>query len=558
MRPSLSILLAAALAGGCTDGGAGEGGADCGDGNCDAAGDFFKRLEGRADPIAKFLRTLKPDNKGLIKIAYDDVVAGVTSIQGCKVKSRRAFVVSDPLVVVDRPFPRVVTTVCSDNPTKASEFFVAASFKHPKNNDVDDSKLEMFAWDPTAKIYRFYKTERAGSNKVELTVDPEECAGCHLAPTDLPTARSFSADGPEITTGHMRMTPIMNELTRPWSHWNSQVPMFNKDNLPFPSHEFDVPTAVGKAATFVRIGRDHAAQAQLFEDIIREGHVRVTNARNLERRAVPAQDWRPAMNLLRPLFCEEQVNYGTEDFDSGLLLVTTLIPGGMREAFNQLRPSVEPVEWPFRWLNNQDGRVRLVKPAQVPALFMVPVRGNADIDYENRMLASGDALAPIDVVRIRALDWKQPVFSDFRCNLWKTALERFEDKAPKIDPSSQNKARMRQLYTEIMKFEGKSLILSDARRVVALDRATTAVVDDLVDALGDGSIDDATCSATGGGFCSVDPTQLGELLDVYVTSFEDGKPDTVRKELTEERDRRLCHVMSAIPSAPALPPITCP
>jgi hypothetical protein len=547
------LLMGAAIS--CACSGTGDpGSGDCKGAKCDDGDNFQSELEGRNDPIAKFLRTLTPDADGLVALDYDDVVAGIAKIQGCAPATSRAFIVSDPLVEGE-PFPRVITTVCADSSVKASEAFIAASFKHPKDDDIDDLRLEMFAWDEQARQYRFYATERAGGDKVEVEVEPARCRECHLTPTDLPTARSLATDSSEITTGQMRMTPIMNELTRPWSHWSSQVPMFNDGDMPFPSHDFDVPASVRDAARFVRLARERAAEAQRFEDIIREGHARVTGARVRERRDIPGDDWRPAMYLLRPLFCEEQVQYATEDFQSGLLLVTSVIPGGMREAFNQLRPSVEPVVWPWGWLANQDGRMRLAAPATVGPLFMIPVRGNADIDYENRLIGAG-AVSPMDVIRVRALDWKRPVFSDFRCNLWKSALARFEVTPPAIDPSTRNSTRMARLFPEIMTLDGVALSPVGADQVIALDVASDTTTAALADALRAGTLADATCD-DGAGFCSVDVTTLGGMLDVHVTGFEERAADDARAELVAARDARLCRVLRFFPNAPALPEIEC-
>jgi subtilisin-like proprotein convertase family protein len=261
------------------------------------------------------------------------------------------------------------------------------------------------------------------------------------------------------------------------------------------------------------------------------------------------------MNLLRPLFCEEQVQYATEDFQSGLLLVTSLIPGGLREAYSQLRPSVEPVVWPWRWLNNQDGRIRLAAPESVEPVLMVPVRGNADVDYENRLVAAG-ALPPLDIIRIRALDWKRPVFSGFRCELWKSALARFETEPPKLDPASRNADRMLELLPEIMQLDGVPLAAGKEGDVIALDLAGDDAVDALRDALEKGTLDQASCSA-GAGFCAVDVTELGGMLDLYVSGFEARDAVSVRRELTEVRDERLCHVARVFPNAPALPEVDC-
>ena len=545
------VITAVLVASACSAGGDDD--PNCNSGKCDDAGDFRDQLAGRDDPIARFLATLSPDPDGLVSLTYNDVVEAVAKIQGCDATTWKAFIVSDPLVEGE-PFPRVVTTVCANNAVKASEFFIAASFKDPDTDDVDDVRLEMFAWDATARLYRFYATERAG-DKVEVEVEPDRCRECHLAPTNLSAARSLDTDGRDITTGQMRMTPIMNELTQPWSHWNSQVPMFNTDAMPFPSHDFEVPQDVRLADNFIRLGFERAAEAQRFEQIIREGHARVTGARARERRDKPGTDWRPAMNLLRPLFCEEQVQYATEDFESGLIQVTAVIPGGMREAFGQLRPSLEPVDWPWGWLNNQDGRMRLARPETRSAIFMMPIRGNADVDYENRVVAAR-ALGPMDVIRVRALDWKHPVFSEFRCNLWKDAVARFEDNPPQLNADDRNSSRMRALFDATMEIGGIELLPVSADQVIALDVASEQSVTDMLEAVRTGALADAQCTV-GQGFCSIDVHQLGAILDAHVTGFEQDTADAVRSRLSELRDERLCHVLKFFRNAPHLPPVEC-
>lgn len=507
----------------------------CNGGKCDAAGDAFTGLDGRNDPIAKYLREAGIDDNGVVSADYGSVILGVAAAQGCSADTWRTFVISDPLVTTSDPFPRLISTVCSNDAVKASEFFIAASFPDDVGRDVHPRRLEMFAWDGGAGVYRFYAAEPTAGDPASVTVEvePAECQRCHLTPKDLPSAG-------------MRMTPIMSELTQPWSHWNSQVPMFNAEDNPFPSHDFEVPEAVRTAENFVRYGVMHAGAAADFEQIVRAGHARVVGERVKERRGTAA-DFRPAMNLLRPLFCEEQLQYATEDFSTGLLQVTTVIPGGVREAYRAIRAD----NWPWRWLNNQDGRMRLPPPASIGPLTMVPLRGNVDIEYESRLLGVR-ALTPNQILRVRALDWQRPVLSSFRCGLWKKALARFEASPPALDLSGKIGDHMKVLLDEVLTVNGTPISAGDPERFVALGLAG-ADADAVLSAAGGVA---ATCTAPGQP-CVVDVDTFGALLDAYVATYESGDPDQVRVHLTEQRDERLCVVARQFPSAPHLPDLAC-
>jgi hypothetical protein len=525
---------------------------DCGDGRCDDKGS----LDGREDPIAKLLRAKAVEGTDGGLFLHGDLrplAQAMADQQGCAFETWKSFIISDNLVPADgsngNPFPRVISTMCASEPARASELFVSFSFRNGETGDINTRDLEMFAWDPVAGIYRFYKTEAtdegerlgaglAADDAMRVTIDPTECRDCHLTPKDLPS-------------GGMRMTPIMNELTQPWSHWNSQVPMFDDSNG-LTSHEFHLPPDVVTKPNFKRFGVDRAAAASDFEQIIRNGHGRVAGERMKERRVV-ATDWKQAMNLLRPMFCEEQVQYATEDVGSsggtGQVLVTTLIPGGVREAFK-----VKGVNEAWGWLANQDGRMRLQPQATHPPVFMIPVRGNADVDYENRVLQSA-VLTPEQILRVRALDWKRPVLSDLRCDLWRDALKRYEAKAPTLDLTKKNAEHMKVLFEDIMTVNvgGKRRsIAGPDGRLLALDQATSA-------AAGRGALAAAITAGTADGACAAGkvcaPTVLewGAILDAYVDGFEAGDADATRAEMHKMRDTRLCRIRKSFPNAPAMP-----
>ena len=203
MAAAVAAFVLALFASACS---AGQDPDDCGQDKCDGAGDFMSQLEGREDVIAQLLRQSEVDAEGVMHADYTTFLYGVSNLQGCSDETVKTFTVSDDLISGADPFPRLISVACSDQDSKASEFFIAASFEDAETGDVDLRDVEMFAWDAQARRYRFYAFAPAGdSDSVEVEIEPKRCQGCHLTPSDT------GALG-------MRMTPIMNELTRPWTH----------------------------------------------------------------------------------------------------------------------------------------------------------------------------------------------------------------------------------------------------------------------------------------------------------------------------------------------------
>ena len=521
MLRSLAICLATlALAGvtGCTV--AGGDSSSC-SGKCDDADDLEDALEGRADPIAKWIREQKVASNGSIQADYQDILFGVQDGQGCAESSVRTFVVSDDLVTGKDPFPRFISAVCGDDPVKASEFFIAASFEKfvgdgEAAGEVDTRSLEMFGWDATARTYRFYATEPVGDDEktgIRFDVEPERCRGCHLTPTDLEAV-------------DMPMTPIMNELTRPWTHWNAQPG--------FESQEFEVPERVSSSDSFKELTGKFLAPASEFEQIIRAGHDRVALTRMRGRRDKPGA-LRTGMDLLRPIFCEEQVNYVSEEGKSGILAGTALIDPGMRALFQQVQS-----DWPWDWVNVAQLRMSTTSSP----VSQVPVRGNADATTETQLAALG-VLTARQLLQVRALDWQRPVFSSFRCGLWKDADERFAKAPPDLESATDNAAAARLLFQAIMTVDDTPLASGDDDLVIAVPLVDDDTVDALVAALGDGKLADADCADDG--FCALDLDGLGSAIDSYVTSFQSSS--SARTKLKTMRTERICEILRAVTPA---------
>ena len=524
---SLSAVLIAMAAGAAcaVDGGGGGAGETCtSGGKCDAADSVRSQLEDLDDPIARWLLESPMTEDGVLRTDFLTAVEKVAEQMSCSMDSMRTFVLSDDLVA-GVPFPRLISTVCSDDDTRASEFFIAASFADAANpDDVDVTNLEMFAWDKTALRYRFYATLPVqGSDEVQVEVEVRRCTQCHL------NGRSLDDDG-------MPMLPIMNELTRPWPHWNAEPD--------FPSHSFEVTEATRAAPNFSALtGGGRLASAALFEQIVRSAQSNRVIASRLRARRNPA-DVGQAMALLRPLFCDEQVNYATEDFTAGVMPASAVVTGGTRDMFLAVRPS----DWPWQWLNADVIRFQSA-PGEGGRLAMLPVRGAADVEYEKR-LVSLKALSPQQVLRIRALDWGAPVFSPIRCDLWKEARARLRTAPPDLSATPTNSELIPVLYGEIMKVDKLSLVAGTADQVVAVRDA--AGMEALRAALAAGAVDGGSCADDG--FCLVDLIGFGNLLDGRARAAE---ASGGREALLVDRERRLCVVQEDFAARPAFDRAAC-
>lgn len=487
--------------------------AGCANDKCDGDADFHTQLEGREDPIAGFLRASDVEKDGMMSADYHSALSGVASEMGCDASSIATFALADDLVD-DTQFPRLISVACSGDDARASDFFIAASFKDEATGDVDIRDVEMFAWDATNRKYRFYafRPAQTDPSKVDVEVEPKRCQQCHQTPSD------------QIPLG-MPMTPIMNEINRPWTHWNAEPG--------FPSFDYALPEAMESKPNFAKLFAQKGP-ASRFEQIIRNGgHLKVAQARLRERRN-PAS-LAETMYMLRPVFCSEQVNYVSEDFDSGVLFSSAVIDPGIRNMFMAIRPD----DWAWGWVNGDT--MRLDPPASGAGLVQIPVRGNADVTTEQQLVALR-ALTPQQVLRVRALDWRKPVFSEFRCGLWRKAQSRFETDAPSLAGLSSNAAAMPVVFEAIMKL-GDLALDAGQDRMIALDDASPEQVEALEQALAGGTLGSATCDG-GVGFCSVDLDQFGVMIDQHVQTFENGADP--RTPMTAERDRRICHILEPV------------
>jgi len=493
--------------------------------------EFIGKLLTVNDPIGVWLRDRSGvDANGELFADYQSVMAGLAEHQGCGIGSVGMFVISDSLISGGTSFPRLVTTVCTSDDARADELFMSAPSPNADATDIDVHDIEMYAWDPTDRRYRFYKTLpiEGQPGKIKVTIEPAVCQECHLAPNNL-DAR------------HMPMLPIMNELTSPWPHWSAEPD--------FHSHSFEIAEDVKQAPAYAALADGGwKTSVSRLEQIIRNGHNRVAGARVRDRRDKPA-DVGKAMAMLRPLFCAEQLSYATEDDVSGLIPSGVLVDDGVRNMFKK----IQPAGLPWNWVN--EGRFRLDTPSDPGQLLaLVPVRGSADVAYEDQLASVSRSLSPWQILQVRALDWKRPVFSDFRCALWTDALGRAFDKPPVVGPEDANSVLLQALYADIMTVEvnGQRLPIASSapeQQVLVLPLADPDSTEALVAALAGGEVAESACTVDDLGVCQLDLTAFGDMIERHIVAHQ--RPEA-RPELQAERHRRACHVMGHFGNAPDL------
>lgn len=502
-----------------------------------------QKLADRNDPIATYLKGLDIGDDGTMFATYQDMLFGVANVMGCSTDSVAVFTVSDDLIR-QTPFPRLVSVACKDDDAKASNFFIAASFEDEETGDVDILDVEMFAWDATKREYQFYAfaPTRDIEGEVKLEVGPKRCEDCHLTPADS------SPVG-------MRMTPIMNELNRPWTHWNAEPG--------FPSFNFEVPEGMNEKPNYSALAITHQAPAQRLEEIIKfGGHSKVASARIRDRRNAPNTD--EIMGMLRPVFCAEQLNYVSEDHDSGTLFNSALIDSGIRSMYIQIRPD----NWAWSWVNDQT--LRIPAPGSAEVVVQIPIRGNADIAMETS-LVSTKVLTPQQVLRARVLDWQHPVFSEFRCNLWRDAKDRFDAAPPEYGSATRSSQVMSDIFEQIMTVEGQPIGGTDPGTLIMMPNADSTSATKLLDAARTGSLEDGDCANDG--FCAGTVDDFGAILQQHLEGLTSASAP--RDQLREIRRERICNVIESVvpsvgddrfaegppqrfPNMPSLPTVTCP
>ncbi len=522
----LGLSIGAVLATGCSGVEAPQGDGICEAGKCDGA--FLDQLKGRQDPIANYFRqlgeagvidasgTYQGSKAGAIAPANDSLfyvklLTGVATVQGCDPSSLINYALSDDLISGDvgKVFPRLVSTLCSNDADKATNAFIATLGMPGEDGDLALDDLEMFAWDPVASKYSFYATTPDGNGNLQVEVEPLRCKECHETPRDVDSVG-------------MPRLPIMNELTKAWTHWNA-----GDGGV---SESFVVPSAVASKPLWKRFGIDKVAAASRLEKVIRDANaLKVTPTRS-------KQLFRPAkideaMGLIRPIFCDEQVNYISE-LQTGEISIDAVVAGGIKSAYRGVQST-----WDFPWFNN-DTMQLTIAPGDTQ-VFMVPVRGVADLTFEAQLQS---VLSPMHILAVRALDWKRPALSEFRCNLWRNAREAFKTKPPAL--TGRNRDAVKVLYEEIMKLGGMSTRGIPNGKFMVMDLASDATTAKLKEQIGAGTVP-TECRQGPTNICETDVAGFGALLQMYI-DFGESAP---RAQLLEERDRRVCNVVNEVQPA---------
>jgi len=597
------------------------------------AGDisFLQQIDGREDPIALYLKSeaAKDDGKfngttGVYDGDHADILAGVQALRASTLTDCRGggktFALSDDLLTEPGadPFPRLISVTCADKTARASEFFIAASFSTTgqfEGNEVEEvdlKNLEMFGWDPRGRgHYQFYETFELQNGAIAFEASPTRCRGCHLtAASQEPLA--------------MRMTPIMNELQNPWTHWNAvpeadhNVNFFFEARAAFSENfrRLFLPLATLPVAEADL--KDSSGNASEFEAIIKQGHKKVAAARTAPTRETLTVGTftgdrtvetalTDALDMLRPVFCVEQLNYVSEQAQRdgtaqrGELFASVALNPGVETAYTKVKSDWSEIKTTGSaspWI----GLDLLTLPTVSEApLDQIPVRGNSDAVIEQRLISPFiQVLKPLDIVRVNALDWRNSVFSPFRCELWQAVKKRAVDTTPPSvgEPSPRAvlvasiEAQIAEaaprlgraprlsdlgwpLFKEMMQYEGESLILQPAEgrefeewpgAAPNTDRplwvsAPLAVVDftgeaattrdeALVTAIRGNSLPNCNTEATEEGaavgrLCKGDMPSLGQLYQRRLESFTTDK-DGGRDRLAGERDTRICYVTQRV------------
>lgn len=404
-RLVITALLALAA---CADPGADPGPDPCAGDRCDGAtsrAELIAELDGFTDPIAALLRE-RATATGTLTGSYRDIVDGIGEHLGCGNDTEASFV-----VLSNNDFiPKLIVTRCADDATAASRFFLALG-STDGHGGTDGQSIHMVAWDDGARRYRRYSTRRTEAGDMSVNVEPQFCLGCHGGPEGLHTWQ-----------------PLMNEMTNPWSGWNAEPG--------FRSQLFDDYLDPGIAASPVyRELTDVMRSAADLEPMVRAGIDRVTNARIAGRDSAANVD--EALALLRPVFCDETINYVSEIHNGGEIRTAAFIDPALPRLFIEAG-----VTESWQWLSAD----RVFLSVGIPALTLMPVRGESTIRAELALVTRG-VLSAEQVLRVRAIDWRQPVASDRRCDLFRAVAERATAAAP---TAADNTELIRVLYRDIM------------------------------------------------------------------------------------------------------------
>jgi len=456
-------------------------------------------LDGLDDPMAAVLRAnTSPD--ATFAGGFEALLDALGDEVGCDADTARSFVVLSN----DELRPKTMVNLCVDDPVQASRFFMGFE-PSASEDDVDPQTFRVAAWDDTAARYRRYQFVAAGAD-LAVSVEPEFCAGCHGG-----------------VTRREPWAPIMNEMTEPWAQWNAEPG--------FASFRFDgfAEHAGGETLEAVAAvaARDSASN---FEPVIRAAVSRVSTA-GVDTRDQSA-DLDAALDLLRPVFCDETVNFVSEIHDSGDLNLQAVLDPGLVAAYNGIEGGGS-----FSWQTDLNLRVEAPTPG-APQLALLAVRGHTVVAAEAALRSRG-VLTPMQILRVRALDWTHPFASDLRCDLFNAAQTRAQAGEGVANPATypDNASLVAALYDDAMQVAGVPLVAATPGALVALADA------DDTQAL-------AQLQAGQLAPLEADLVTLGEDIAAHLDGLS---TSSGRTQLLAERDRRGCIAAATYPTiAPLL------
>jgi len=385
--------------------------------------ELLAALEGNQDPVADFLRAAATE-RGTLVGDYRAVLDGMGEVLGCSPDSERSFVVLSNHFFI----PKTIFTRCADDPQAASRFFMAipAVRDGEAGRDVDPQTLHLSAWDEAAGTYRTYSTRRNQSGEMAVNVSPSFCMGCHGGPQQL-----------------RYWQPLMNEMTNPWSGWNAEPG--------FRSQLFDelLDPDLADAPVYREITSEEVLDsASNLEPIVRAGIDRVSGVRALGRNR--AADLDEALALVRPLFCDETVNFVSEAHGGGEVRTSAVIDTALVTHLRALGAAGDQT-----WTRDT---LRVAAAASMwEELTLIPVRGESTIKAELALVSRG-VLTAQQAARVRALDWTRPVQSELRCGLFRQGRDRIDlgalDAALESLPEGASNADLVPLvYDEVMRLD---------------------------------------------------------------------------------------------------------
>ncbi|MEM6990192.1 MAG: hypothetical protein AAF721_06840 [Myxococcota bacterium] len=475
----------------------------CGGGECDVPStktELLAALDGLADPMAQVLRNLAHDD-ATVEGGWEAIVAGLGDEVGCGADTESSFVVLSNQALR----PKGIINRCVDAPVDASRFFLIFE-PSAEDDDLDGDAFRVAAWDDDAARYRRYQmVPTEDGEALAVSVEPSFCAGCHGG-----TARRDA------------WMPNMNEMTEPWAQWNAEpgFSSFQFDEF-FPEHT--------RGPVFEDVADpERLDSAANLEPIIRAALSRVSTARVATRG--DAADLDVALDLLRPVFCDETANFVSEIHDSGELNLDAVVDPGLRDAFAALG------SWPWPWVTDVNLRIEPAEPGD-SAIALVAIRGHAVVAAEAALRSRG-VLSAEQLVAVRALDWTHPFASPLRCGLFEDAEARARsgEGAANAAQTGDNAALVAALFVDAMQAGGVSLLTDDPTTVVALADAEDA---------------DAMARLAAGDVASLrtDLTTLGETIASHIATL--GEPSG-RATLLDERNRRACLAQTQYPITPII------